>query len=118
MDKEREYYCAYYWRFRFFSTIPIRDSLVERVDQVLGYDNISESLNDLIVARADSLYDWKIEKNWIVYMPSIVLGLNLCCRIFLDKNQKAISELPVYPPIFNAVTNANRCLKTTRLLCL
>ena len=91
---------------------PIRDSLVERVDQVLGYDNISESLNDLIVARADSLYDWKIEKNWIVYMPSIVLGLNLCCRIFLDKNQKAISELPVYPPIFNAVTNANRCLKT------
>ncbi len=91
---------------------PIRDSLLERVDQVLGYDNISESLNDLIVARADSLYDWKIEKNWIVYMPSIALGLNLCCRIFLDKNQKAISELPVYPPIFAAAANANRGLKT------
>tara|TARA_B100000674_G_scaffold460648_1_gene438915 strand:+ start:510 stop:1637 length:1128 start_codon:yes stop_codon:yes gene_type:complete len=91
---------------------PIRDSLIKRADQVLGYENISDSLNDLVIERAYSLYNWKIEKHWIVYLPSIVLGLNLCCRIFLDKNQEAISELPVYPPIFAAVTNANRSLKT------
>jgi len=91
---------------------PIRDSLIEKADQVLGYENISDSLNDIVIERADSLYDWKIEKHWIVYLPSIVLGLNLCCRIFLDKDEKAISELPVYPPIFNAVANANRSLMT------
>ena len=72
MDK-RECYRTHRGDSDFSLPSPIRDSLVEG-GSGSGLRQYIESLNDLIVARADSLYDWKIEK----------IGLFICPALFSD----------------------------------
>ena len=59
----------------------IIDALHRRIDHgVFGYSRPSQRLIQLIVQRMQSLYGWHIEKEWLLFMPGVVPGLNFACR--------------------------------------
>ncbi|MFW1676637.1 MalY/PatB family protein [Pontibacter sp. JAM-7] len=78
-------------------------ALHERIDHgVFGYTNTPTELNALIIERMQRLYNWRIEANWIVWLPGLVCGLNLACRAIGEASDQVMSATPIYPPFISA----------------
>ena len=81
----------------------IIDALHRRIDHgVFGYSRPSQRLIQLIVQRMQSLYGWHIEKEWLIFMPGVVPGLNFACRAWCHPEQHVITPTPVYYPFLHA----------------
>ncbi len=89
---------------------PISAAVRRRLDGVLGYDNIPSQLSNAICTRLARQYEWQIDPAWLVFLPGIVQGLNICCHALLDAGEAVITETPVYYPFLEAPVNAGRAL--------
>ena len=47
---------------------------------VFGYTLPPEKLNNRIVSMLEETYDWVVDPEWLVWLPSLVTGLNVACR--------------------------------------
>ena len=70
-----------------------------------GYATCPPSLVDSVIQRCLDLYDWKIEKNWLVWLPGMVCALNVTCRAFENQSSQVITQTPIYPPFLSAPGN-------------
>lgn len=70
-----------------------------------GYGVCPPNLNEVIIDRTNMLYDWPIAKEWMVWLPGMVCGLNVTCRAFEDAASQVITNTPVYPPFLSAPGN-------------
>jgi hypothetical protein len=62
---------------------PIVEALRRRVDHgIYGYSNPPAGLIDATIAHLQSEYGWKIEPDWLIWLPGLVVGLNVVCRAF------------------------------------
>ena len=87
----------------------IIDALHRRIDHgVFGYSRPSQRLIQLIVQRMQSLYGWYIEKEWLIFMPGVVPGLNFACRAWCRPEQHVITPTPVYYPFLHAPEHNER----------
>ena len=92
---------------------PVRQAILTRTEQgVLGYDTLPGALSELISARLQQRYGWRIKREWLVYMPNLVQGLNFACRGLTEPGQTVLSEAPVYYPFLQAPGNSSRQLVT------
>ncbi|MDR0681662.1 MAG: PatB family C-S lyase [Dysgonamonadaceae bacterium] len=102
----------------------IIDALKERCDKgIYGYTIPSEDYYLSIINWVKKNYDWKIEKEWISYIPGIVKGIAFCIMQFTNPNDKVIIQPPVYHPfrlvpmmhrrrvVFNPLIEENRQYK-------
>ena len=69
---------------------------------VFGYARESTELKELIAARMDNLYGWKIELEDIVLLPGVVAAFNLVCQAVAQPGESILIQPPVYPPFFSA----------------
>lgn len=84
-------------------------ALHKRVDHgIFGYSNPPAGLIDATVAHLEQEYDWKIEPEWIVWLPSLVVGLNVVCRAFGRAGADVLTAVPVYQPFLTAPANGAR----------
>src|SRR4029077_5400270 len=51
---------------------------------------------------------WKIQPEWIVWLPGLVVGLNVACRAFGREGADVLTAVPIYPPFLSAPANAAR----------
>ncbi len=79
---------------------------------VFGYALVPDSLVDAIRAHLVARYGWLIEPEWLVWLPSVVPGLNLACRAFAGLGEAVMTVTPVYPPFLEAPPNQGRRLVT------
>lgn len=78
-------------------------ALQERIEHgVFGYTNTPAELNQLVIERMQSLYEWEIKTDWLVWLPGLVCGLNLACRAVGESGDHVISPQPIYPPFVSA----------------
>lgn len=75
---------------------------------VFGYAGPLPSLTEATVAYCATRYGWKIEPNWIVWIPGLVTGLNLAARAVGVPGDSVITGTPIYPPFMSAPTNQGR----------
>ena len=95
----------------FKSPPAIRQALHDRIDHgVFGYTLPSEELNDVVVGMLNGQYGWKIETQWIVWLPGLVTGFNAACRAVGKKGDDVMTAVPVYHPFLSAPANFNRRL--------
>ncbi len=95
----------------FRSPPAVIDALSERVAHgVFGYARPEAQLTETVVAALSARYGWEIEPSWIVWLPGLVTGLNMACRIAGDSGDAVISSVPVYPPFLTAPGYAGRHL--------
>ncbi len=91
----------------FVSPEPVLRALRERVEQgVFGYPIIPPELVEVIVARLERLYAWRVEPEALVFLPGVVTSFNLACHAFVAPGEGALVQTPVYPPFLSAPQNA------------
>jgi cystathionine beta-lyase len=92
---------------------PVVEALEERArHRVYGYALTTCALVEAIAAHAERRYGWRIEEDWIVWLPSVVPGLNLACEAFAGPGEAVLTITPFYPPFLAAPANRDRRLIT------
>ncbi|MCA1555053.1 MAG: aminotransferase class I/II-fold pyridoxal phosphate-dependent enzyme, partial [Chloroflexi bacterium] len=100
----------------FKSPPALLDAIQKRLDHgVFGYEWPTESLTNIIVERMARLYGWRIEPDWVVWMPGLVYGLNNVCRAVGTPGEDAIMFSPIYPPMLSAPVNQGLTVTTVEL---
>ena len=65
---------------------------------ILGYTKTPEALWDGIKNWLDARHGWKVEREWLDFMPGIVKGLGFAVNLFVKPDEKVIIQPPVYHP--------------------
>lgn len=81
----------------------------------LGYAKPDKALADAVVAHLAEQYHWQIEPHWLVWLPGLVVGLNLAVQSATEPGERVFTATPIYPPFLSAPGNADRPLDTLAL---
>ena len=93
----------------FKSSPAIIAALQERVATGLfGYARPVKSTVDAFVNALDQRYGWRIDPSWLVWLPGLVVGLNLTAQAFAEAGEEILTLTPVYPPFMSAPKNSGR----------
>lgn len=83
----------------FKSPEPVLQALRDRIDHgIFGYARPERSTIDAVVEMLEANYGWKIEEEWLVWLPGLVVGLNITIRAFAEKGDNILTNTPIYPP--------------------
>ncbi len=77
---------------------------------VIGYWQTPDELTEIVIKRLEEKHHWKIQKDWIVWLPGLVPGLTLSCLSVGDAEDEIITTVPVYGPFMKAPLAANKKL--------
>ncbi|NQV31566.1 MAG: putative C-S lyase [Phycisphaeraceae bacterium] len=95
----------------------VLEVLQHRIDHgVLGYTLPLRALTEALIDRLQNQYGWAVEPNWIVWLPGLVVGLNLACRAVGASEDEVLVMTPVYPPFLSAPVLSGRQLRTMPLV--
>lgn len=86
----------------------ITDALGKRLEHSLfGYTvepkDYRPAIKDWIYAR----HGWKVESEWLSFIPGIVKGIGMAINVFVKEDEKVIIQPPVYHP-FRLTTLGNK----------
>ena len=94
------------------------DALRRRIDHgVFGYADAWPGLNAAVVDGIARDHAWRIDAEWLVWLPGVVTGFNLACRAVGDAGDEVFTATPIYPPFLTAPANSDRRLVTCPLTC-
>lgn len=97
----------------FKSSPAIIDAVRRRVDDgIFGYARPVKSTVDAVVDAMARNYGWTIDPSWIVWLPGLVVGLNVTAQAFAAPGDEVLSLSPVYPPFMTAPKNSGRASVT------
>ena len=102
----------------FESPRPIADALIRRADHGLfgytvGDDAYYQAFMDWRIRR----FNWKIERDWIVYVPTVIMALIAAVEVFTNPKEKVIIQTPVYASFKEKIENLSRQV-VSNPLCL
>lgn len=80
-----------------------------------GYTSPPRELKDELVAYHRQRYAWQIDPEWIVWLPGLVLGLNLAVKTCCGDGESALTFTPVYPPFLSAAPTQGRGMQALPL---
>ena len=75
---------------------------------VFGYARPVKSSVDAFVNALAARYGWRIDPEWIVWLPGLVVGLNVTAQAFAGPGDEVLTVTPVYPPFMSAPKNSGR----------
>lgn len=75
---------------------------------LFGYARPVKSTVDAFVQSLETRHGWKIDPAWIVWLPGLVVGLNLTAQAFARPGEEILTLTPVYPPFMTAPKNSGR----------
>jgi cystathionine beta-lyase len=93
-----------------FRTAPaVVEALRARVEHgIFGYTEPPAELAPAVATALQRDFAWHIEADWIVWLPSLVVGLNVVCRAFAAQGDDVLTAVPIYPPFLSAPQNAGQ----------
>jgi len=78
-------------------------ALHRRVDhEIFGYARPVKSTIDAVVDTMARRYNWQINPAWIVWLPGLVVGLNVTAQAFAQSGEEILTLTPIYPPFITA----------------
>ena len=87
----------------------ILDALRKRVDHgIVGYTHTPKALVAAFQAWLERNYDWTVPKDWLVWLPGVVPGLNLSAMAVGEPGDSLLIPTPVYYPFLAVPANARR----------
>jgi cystathionine beta-lyase len=93
----------------FKSSPAIIAALHERVSHgIFGYARPVQSTTDAVVNYCERRYGWKIDPAWLVWLPGLVVALNVTAQAFAEPGDEVLTLTPVYPPFMTAPKNSAR----------
>lgn len=93
----------------FVSAPPILAALRARVDHgIFGYARPTAATVEAVTGALAARYGWKVDPEWIVWLPGLVVGLNVTALAFAGSGEEVLTLTPVYPPFMSAPKNQGR----------
>jgi putative C-S lyase len=87
----------------------VLEAMRRRIEHgVFGYSVNPAELRDALIARLARLYRWKVEPDWVVFVPGVVPGLHLAARHLVAPDEHMLVPLPVYHHLKRAPVQAGR----------
>jgi len=87
----------------FISPRPVIDALIKRAEHgIFGYGLPQKQLTETICERLQTLYEWKVVPNEIVYLPGVVVGFNNVTHALAQPGRAVLMMTPVYGPFLTA----------------
>lgn len=91
------------------------EALQQRIAHgVFGYGGPWPSLTESVLTHLETQYEWRIETDWIVWLPGLVTGLNVACRAV---DGEVLTATPIYPPFLSAPRFSGKALNRVELAC-
>ena len=85
---------------------PIKEAMIKKAEHgIYGYTLAPDSYYDAIINWEKKRHGWQIKKEWIMFSPGVVPGINMLVRALTQPGDKVIVQTPVYYPFFGAITN-------------
>ncbi|MBG71947.1 MAG: aspartate aminotransferase [Gammaproteobacteria bacterium] len=95
----------------------VLEALHERIDHgVLGYAEAQPALVDAACAWFWQRFNWKVDPDWLIWIPGVVPGLNIASRAIGSEDDALIIMTPVYPPFLSVPENSNKQLLSSPLI--
>jgi cysteine-S-conjugate beta-lyase len=95
---------------------PIVEALKERASHPFyGYTQPSDECMDAIIDRMQRVFNWQIEREWIVLTPGVIPALNAAIRALARPGDEIILQEPVYYPFFPSVKQSGCQVVTNEL---
>ena len=95
---------------------PVLEALHARIDHgVFGYTEPWPSLIEAVIDGIAQDHGWRVQPDWLVWLPGVVTGFNLACRAVGETGDGVFTATPVYPPFLFAPGNSDRRLITCPL---
>lgn len=93
-----------------FSSPPaVIAALQARIEHgVFGYTHPSPGLIEAVQEHLQRDFNWRIEADWLVWLPGLVCGLNVLCKAIGEAGDEVITLTPIYPPFLSAPTLNDR----------
>ncbi len=66
--------------------------------EIFGYTFPSDNYYNCIIEWVNYKHNWKIDREWISYIPGIVKGIGFAVQCFTEPGDKVIIQPPVYHP--------------------
>ncbi|MFH2059285.1 MAG: PatB family C-S lyase [Pseudomonadota bacterium] len=83
---------------------------------VFGYTLVPEQLNQMIVQRMQSLYNWTIRAEWISWLPGVVSAMHVAGAAFGKPTHAIVTTTPIYPPFLDVPSNCGKQLITVPMI--
>lgn len=97
---------------------PVVEALRARVEHgIFGYPGEPPELREVIVNRLRRRFDWTIEAESLVFLPSVYTGFHLAAHAVARPGDGVLITPPVYFPILSVPKNASLRGRLTALLC-
>ena len=75
------------------------DAARERLDHpILGYTATPDAVVDAFLGWLARHYAWRVEEDWLVWIPGVVPGLHFAARALVGQGEELVVPVPVYPP--------------------
>ncbi len=88
---------------------PVLEALRDRIDQgVFGYSHPTQNQIAAVLDYLERSFAWRIEPEWIVWLPGLVSGLNVACRAVGEVGDAVFTSTPIYPPFISSPTWSGR----------
>jgi cysteine-S-conjugate beta-lyase len=90
---------------------PSPPATIERMQQRLndhmtfGYTFDAPELREVLVERMQRLYNWTVQPDEIVFVPGMVLALNIAAKAFGKAGDGVLMQTPVYGPFQSVPAN-------------
>ena len=68
---------------------------------ILGYSTVPDALVENFVDWTDRMYNWQINADWLVWLPSVMTGINIAVQVIGNRNDHCVIPTPVYPPFLS-----------------
>lgn len=95
----------------------VLNALRERVDHgVFGYTRLPPTLVEAVMEFLQQRYQWRVEPEWLVWVPGVVPGLNVACRAVGEPGGSVMTANPIYYPFLSVPANADRQRLDTQLV--
>ena len=79
----------------------IQQALTDRLQHpVFGYTHATDKLYDNLLAHLQSVYQWKVERDWIVWIPGVVPAMAAAVRAYVPDGSDIITNPPIYHHFF------------------
>jgi cysteine-S-conjugate beta-lyase len=101
----------------FPSPPPVIEALRLRVEHGLfGYAQPLRSTVEAVVSMLEERHHWRIDPSWIVWLPGLVVGLNVTVRALAEPGDEILCLVPNYPPFLSAPKYGNRVSRSVPLV--
>lgn len=95
---------------------PVLDALRDRLDHgVFGYARPERGTVEAVLEMLERLYGWKVDPSWLVWLPGLVVGLNVASRAFAEAREEVLTNTPIYPPFLLAPKFQERAVARAKM---